>query len=270
VKYAGNPEREGFDAAGKLIAKLGGNHRRRPRWLIPDRKTINADGEDGGVFRDRARRQGRGPRRAEQAQLHSKARQNHRRATAIPSYHEPTCLFQSARAQSRLERVAVEHRDDLGKPVSECSNGFDDSLEDSQGRFGEPLTLDGANMTVFTTRVTLTEETERSAADPLRRLRRRGWYFVNGQWWQKPDWSLRPTFDVKKHLRPGENVIAVCVSNGAAGGMYPQASMDIVEISQAPWSAALQRPGAVLWKLPAKPAISLTASANGSRQPRRL
>ena len=43
------------------------------------------------------------------------------------------------------------------------------------------------------------------------------------------DWQAQPTFDIKKFLRAGDNIIAVAVNNASGeGGLNPNVNVDIV------------------------------------------
>jgi hypothetical protein len=56
-----------------------------------------------------------------------------------------------------------------------------------------------------------------------------GWYFVNGQLMgESHKWEVQQSFDIKQHLHPGDNVIAVGVRhNGNWGGLNPNVLLEM-------------------------------------------
>lgn len=65
-----------------------------------------------------------------------------------------------------------------------------------------------------------------------------GWY---RRTFDLPAADVESTFDIKKHLRPGDNVIAVCVKDGSGrGGMNPATTVEIIgKPESAAWSRSL-------------------------------
>ena len=95
-----------------------------------------------------------------------------------------------------------------------------------------------------------------------------GWYYVNNQRvGESHDWEERPLFDIKKYLRPGDNVIAVGVKNdGGEGGLNPDVNVELVgKATAAPWSRSLFNGLAqIIVQSTTEPGeIKLTASAGG-------
>ena len=69
-----------------------------------------------------------------------------------------------------------------------------------------------------------------------------GWIYVNNQRvGELHDWNNQPVFDIKKHLLAGDNLVAMGVKNdGGAGGMNPEANLEIVGKPEAmPWARTL-------------------------------
>ena len=254
VKYEpGTLSAKGFDAAGKLIAetKVETTGPATQLQLTPDRSSINADGDDVAVFSVTALdAQGRVVPLAQ-----DKLNFTLEGAGKIigvgngdPSCHEPDTYV----SQVPVREIALNewHWKDAkiseGNPVPECANDFDDSSWSAVNKdSGEPLTLNGNNATgIFRTHLSLTKE---DLAGPAVQIHfsgcdDEGWFFVNGQLvGEVHDWKVKPTFDIQKHLSPGDNVIAVCVKNGGGrGGLYPATAVDIVSQPEpAAWSRSL-------------------------------
>jgi len=94
-----------------------------------------------------------------------------------------------------------------------------------------------------------------------------GWYFVNGQLvGETHDWDAKPTFDLTKFLRAGDNVITVLCSNGGElGGLNPNVTVDIaLPPKPVQWSRSLFNGLAqiIVQSTPEAGEIKLTASAD--------
>jgi beta-galactosidase len=154
--------------------------------------------------------------------------------------------------------------------LPEYANDFDDSawtaLKPTDGN-----TITKENTTaIYRAHVVLTEEDLKSAEIQLRvsGCDDDGWFFVNNQFaGESHDWAAQPMFDIKKHLRVGDNVIAVGVRNSSGqGGLKPDVNLDIVgELKPLPWSRSLFNGLAQIIVQSTKDAgeIKLTATAVG-------
>jgi beta-galactosidase len=95
-----------------------------------------------------------------------------------------------------------------------------------------------------------------------------GWYFVNGQLvGESRKWEAQPSFDIRQHLHPGDNVIAVGVQHGGRwGGLNPNVLLEISpKVSAVNWSRSLFNGLAqVIVQSEKTPGvIKLTATADG-------
>jgi beta-galactosidase len=256
VKYApGTLSAKGFDEAGKVIAeaKVETTGDAIQIQLMPDRKTINANGEDVAVFTAAALdAQGRVVPVAQ-----NKIQFGIEGAGRIlgvgngePSCHEPDTFIPNQPVHS----IALnDWRWQLAKipgnssPVPEYANDFDDSawhtLKARTG--GADLTIKTENTTaIYRAHVTLAEEDLNGSGVQIRfaGCDDEGWYFVNNQFvGESHDWTAQPEFDIKKLLHAGDNVIAVGVKNdGGQGGLNPNVSVDIIGKPNTPqWSRSL-------------------------------
>jgi beta-galactosidase len=278
VKYApGTLSAKGFDDAGKVIAETkqettGDATQIR---LLPDRKTINADGEDVAVFTACALdAQGRVVPVAQ-----NKINLTIGGAGKIigvgngdPGCHEPDVFVPTAPSHN----IAVDNwRWEIGKipknrsAAPEFANDFDDSAWKPVSGGGPTIeTPDTA--AIYRAHVQLTEEDLKGAGALIcfSGCDDEGWYFVNGQFvGESHDWQAQPIFDVKKYLHIGDNVISVGVYNGAAqGGLNPNVNVQIIgHTSVAPWSRRLFNGLAQVIVQSTRDAgqIELTATADG-------
>ena len=89
-----------------------------------------------------------------------------------------------------------------------------------------------------------------------------GWKIHRGD-----DWQAQPTFDIKKYLHAGDNVIAVGVYNGVAqGGLNPNVNVQIIgHVTTPPWARSLFNGLAQVIVQSSKDAneIKLSATADG-------
>ena len=252
VKYApGTLSAKGYDDAGKVIAetKVETTGEAAQIQLMPDRKTINADGQDVSVFTVSAvDAQGRTVPVA-QDKIHFSIEG----AGSIigvgngdPSCHEPDVYVPTAPSHN----IAVDKwRWELGnipksrRAIPEYANDFDDSTW-KQVSGGGPTIETQDTAAIYRAHVNLTEEDLQGegamicfgGADD------EGWYFVNGHFiGESHDWQAQPIFDAKKYLRAGDNVIAVGVYNSVGqGGLNPNVNVQIVgHATAAPWSRSL-------------------------------
>jgi beta-galactosidase len=188
-----------------------------------------------------------------------------------PNCHEPEVFLPTP-----LRSVAVSGwrwkpanvPDDRGV-LPEYANGFDDSawsvLKPTDG-----YTVKEHATAIFRAHVTLTEEDLKSDEVRLRvaGCDDEGWFFVNNQFaGESRDWSKPPMIDIKKHLRVGDNVIAVGVKNAwGQGGLKPDVNLDFLGApTNLKWSRSLFNGLAQIIVQSKREAgeIKLTATAEG-------
>ena len=252
VKYApGTLSARGYDDDGNVIAetKEETTGDAAQIQLAPDRKTINADGEDVSVFTiSTLDAQGRVVPVAQ-----NKINFSIEGAGRIlgvgngdPSCHEPDAFISNVPERSfavndwRWRLARVPHN---SSTVPEYANDFDDSGWNtlSAKTSGGELTIKTENTTaIYRAHVKLTEEDLNGSGAQIcfSGCDDEGWYFVNGQFvGETHDWQARPVFDIEQFLHVGDNVIAVGVNNVAGqGGLNPNVSVNIIG-----------RPGPVTW-----------------------
>ena len=284
VKYApGTLSAKGFDAAGNVIAetKVETTGDATQIQLTPDRKTINADGEDVAVFTVSATdAQGRAVPVA-QNKIHF-AIEGAGKILGVgngdASCHEPDTFI----PQSPVRAIAVsdwrwklaELPSKRGALAPEYAPAFDDASWNTikpktDGDTGE-LVLKEGQTAIYRAHVKLTQE---DLNNPVVQIRFTGcddygWYFVNNQRvGESHDWQAQPLFEIKKALQAGDNVIAVGVKNdGGEGGLNPDVSVEIVgKPTASPWSRSLFNGLAQIMVQSTQEAgeIKLTASADG-------
>jgi beta-galactosidase len=278
VKYApGTLSAKGFDAAGSAIAetKVETIGDATHFQLTPDRKTINADGQDVAVFTVSAvDAQGRTVPVA-QNKVHffvQGAGSIIGVGNGDPSCHEPDVFVPSAPSHN----IPVDKwRWEIGKipknrdALPEYAVDFDDSAWKPVSGGGPTIeTPDTA--AIYRADVKLTEEDFNGVGALIcfSGCDDEGWYFVNGQYvGESHDWQAQPIFDVKKYLHVGDNVIAVGVYNGVAqGGLNPNVNVQIIgHTSVPPWSRSLFNGLAQIVVQSTKDAgeIKITATADG-------
>jgi beta-galactosidase len=253
VKYApGTLSAKGFDAAGNVIAetKVETTGDATQIQLTPDRKTINADGEDVAVFTVSALdAQGRVVPVAQ-----NKINFSIEGAGKIlgvgngdPSCHEPDTFV----PQSPVRNIAVS---EWRWKIAEFSTGrrnqaapeFAPDFDDSSWSAVKPgdMPLKENETAIYRAHVKLAQEDLDNPAIQIhfRTIDDHGWIYVNNQRiGESHDWSARPVFDIKNALRVGDNVIAVGVKNdGGTGGMSPDVNLQVVGKPELlPWSRSL-------------------------------
>jgi len=284
VKYApGTLSAKGFDADGKVIAesKVETTGDATQIQLTPDRKTINADGEDVSVFTVSALdAQGRAVPVAQNKinfavegagkilGVGNGDASSHEPDTFIPNL--PTRVIAVNDWRWKLARVPNKVR-----VLPEYAPDFDDSSWNTikpktDGDTGELVIKTENTTAVYRAHVKLTEE---DLNNPNVQIRftgcdDEGWYFVNNQFaGESHDWQAQPLFDIKKLLHTGDNVIAVGVKNdGGEGGLNPDVNVEIVgKATASPWTRSLFNGLAQVMVQATKDAgeIKLTASADG-------
>ncbi|HEY8993155.1 MAG TPA: DUF4982 domain-containing protein, partial [Lacunisphaera sp.] len=256
VKYApGTLSAKGFDAGGRVIAetKVETTGEATRLELTPDRKTINADGEDVAVFKVAAYdAQGRLVPVAQ-----NKINFNLDGPGKIigvgngdPSCHEPDTFVPPVRTRTvaldswRWKQAGFDAGD---RPLPEYAVGFDDSGWNALAGSGAGWlrSIEGDNVTaVYRAHFTVTaEDLEGGGAQVgFSGCDDEGWYFVNGQYLgETHEWNAAPAYDISKFLRAGDNVIAVfCRNGGGRGGLNPAVTVEIALPSKpVPWSRSL-------------------------------
>ena len=252
VKYApGTLSAKGYDGSGKVISetKVETTGDAARIQLTPDRKTINADGEDVSVFTvSVVDAQGRAVPVA-QNQVHFVAEGAGNIigvGNGDPSCHEPDVYVPTAPSRN----VPVSNwRWEIGsfprnrRAVPECGNDFNDaSWKTISG--GGPTIETPQTSAIYRAHINLTEEdlNGEGAIACFSGCDDEGWYFVNGQFvGESHDWQAQPIFDVKQFLHAGDNVVAVNVYNGVGqGGLNPNVNLQIIgHTAVPPWSRSL-------------------------------
>jgi beta-galactosidase len=282
VKYApGTLSAKGYND-GQLVAETKVETTGEPAaiQLVPDRATIQADGEDVSVFTVSAvDAQGRRvPVATNQINFDlSGPGKILGVGNGDPSSHEPDTLVAPPPVKSlpvndwRWKLAAVPAQ---GALAPEYANDFDDSSWNvikpkTDGDTGNQVLSEG-QAAIFRAHVSLTEA---DLANPEIQVRfagidDQGWVFVNNQRvGESHDWSAQPAFDIKKALHTGDNVIAVGVRNeSGTGGLNPDVNVELVGKSAASaWSRRLFNGLAQVIVQSGKEAgeIKLTADADG-------
>jgi len=284
VKYApGTLSAKGFDDAGNVIAetKVETTGDATQIQLAPDRRTINADGEDVAVFTVAALdAQGRVAPVAQ-----NKINFSIEGAGRIigvgngdPSCHEADTLFSNTPVRSvavsdwRWQLAKIPHDSSV---APEYANDFDDStwntLKANPDGEAAELTIKTENTSaIYRAHLKVTEEDLNNFGAQILfpGSDDEGWYFVNGHFLgETHDWEARAAFDIMKFLHAGDNVIAVGVNNlSGQGGLYPNVSVDIIGKPGIPqWSRSLFNGLAQIIVQSKRDAgeIKLTAAADG-------
>ena len=252
VKYApGNLSAKGFDGAGNLIAETKAETAGAAAQirLAPNRKTINADGEDVSVFTVSAMdAQGRAVPVAQ-----NKINFSIEGAGKIigvgngdPSCHEPDVFVPVV----PMRNIAVDDwRMQIAKipknrnSLPEYANDFDDSVWKTVSSSGPSIETPDTTA-IYRAHFTLTEDDLKGTGAQIcfSGCDDEGWYYVNGQFvGESHDWQAQPIFDIKKFIHAGDNVIAVGVNNVVgSGGLNPNVAVKVVgNTSTAPWSRSL-------------------------------
>jgi beta-galactosidase len=243
--------------------------------LTPDRKTLAGDGSDAvPVTVEALDEQGR-PVPLAQNKVNF-ALEGAGKILGVgngdPNCHDPEVFLPAAPRSVRVSgwrwKLAIVPNDRSILP--EYANDFDDSawtaLKPTDGN-----TISKEQTTaIYRAHGTLTEEDFKSAEIRLRvaGCDDDGWFFVNNQFvGESHDWAAPAMFDIKKHLRVGDNVIAVGVKNSrGGGGLKPDVKLDfIAEAKPLAWSRSLFNGLAQVIVQSTKDAgeIKLSATADG-------
>ncbi|MGH7583948.1 MAG: glycoside hydrolase family 2 TIM barrel-domain containing protein, partial [Gemmatimonadales bacterium] len=192
--------------------------------LLPDRSTINPDGEDLSVVTVAVRdSQGRTVPVANNL-IHFDIAGPGRIigvGNGDPSSHEPDVYLDYTRDREvalndwRMRRIAdATNRRDVAENVADAGWAKDDANADTG-----PLPANTS--AVFRTHVTVTPADLASGKVVLQfgMIDDDGWVYVNGKAaGESHDWQASPGFDVGRLLHAGDNSIAVVVRNGAGPG----------------------------------------------------
>jgi beta-galactosidase len=282
VTYApGTLSAKGFDAGGNVIAETKVETTGDPAaiQLVPNRTTINADGEDVSVFTVSATdAQGRMvPVAANKINFAlSGAGKILGVGNGDPSCHEPdTSISESPIKVIPSDDWSWKLVDDNTKTLSSRTNAlyavdFDDSSWSKTSSQGDHAQLTEGQSAVFRQHLSVTAEelASRGVEICFGRIDDEGWVFVNGRRvGESRDWKASPAFDIKKYLHPGDNVIAVGVHNKeGSGGLTLGVNLELISDPITPaWSRSLFNGLAEVIVQSTKDAgeIQLTASADG-------
>jgi len=287
VKYApGTLSAKGFDAAGKVIAESKVETTGQPvalklaRDLTGLSESLKADGEDVAVFTVSAvDAQGREVPTA-QNRINFKLEGAGRIigvGNGDPSCHEPDVFLPPEMrivpvGNWRWKLESFPTHDDVSSPV--LGAGLDESgwnvIKIKTGATASDKPLQENQTAVYRAHIKLTAE-DLDAPDvhiQFSGCDDHGWYFVNGRLaGQSHDWREHPSFDIKKYLHPGDNIIAVGVRNDSGtGGLDPGVSLEIsAKPSTVKWSRSLFNGLAqiIVQSSTNAEAIHLTAGADG-------
>ena len=267
---------KGFDANGNVMAETkeetAGDAVQIQ--LAPDRKTINAGGEDVAVFTVAALdAQGRFVPIAQ-----NKINFSIEGAGRIlgvgngdPSCHEPDTFVPTVPVRGiavgdwRWQPAKIPKNRGT---MPEYANDFDDSAWKTIS--GSGPTIETPNTTaIYRAHFTLTEEDLKDAGAQIcfGGCDDEGWYYMNGQFiGESHDWQAQPIFDIKKFIHAGDNVVAVGVNNGVgSGGLNPNVTVKIIgHTAVPPWSRSLFNGLAqiIVQSTPQAGEFKLTASAD--------
>ena len=252
VKYApGTLSAKGYDDTGKAIAetRVETTGEAARIQLTPDRKTINADGQDVSVFTVSAvDAQGRWVPVA-QNKIHF-ALEGAGKIIGVgngdPSCHEPDVYVRTAPSRSvpvnnwRWEIAKIPKSRTV---IPEYANDFDDSSWKTISG-GGPTIETPETAAIYRAHVKLTDDDLNGDGALLcfSGCDDEGWYCINGRFvGESHDWQAQPTFDARKYLHAGDNVIAVGVYNGpASGGLNPNVNIQLIgHPTVPPWARSL-------------------------------
>jgi len=288
VKYApGTLSAKGFDSAGKVIAETKIETTGEPVSVMLTRdltglsEAVKADGEDLAVFTVSALdAQGR-----EVPTAQNKINFAIEGAGKIigvgngdPSCHEPDVFLASDTRTVPVNGWRYKVVDSFPTKSDASSPLLNAGLDESDWNVVKPGTcanlgempLYEGRMAVYRVHLQLSEE---DLSAPGVRIQfygcnNHGWYFVNGQLvGESRKWEDQPLFDIKQHLHPGDNVIAVGVQHGGRwGGLNPNVLLEIQpKASAVNWSRSLFNGLAqvIVQSTKAPGEIKLTATADG-------
>lgn len=288
VKYApGTLSAKGFDATGKMIAETKIETTGEPvavkltRDLTGLSEKIKADGEDVAVFTVSAvDAQGRDVPTAQ-----NKINFTIEGAGKIigvgngdPSCHEPDVFLAADTRTVPVNGWRYQVANSFPTNSDESSPILNAGLDESDWNVVNPMTgaaigelpLFEGRAAVYRAHIKLTEE---DLSTPGVRIQfsgcnSHGWYFINGRLvGESRKWEDQPSFDIKQHLHPGDNIIAVGVRYGGSwGGLNPNVILEISpKVSDLNWSRSLFNGLAqiIVQSMKEPGEIKLTAAASG-------
>jgi len=283
VKYApGTLSAKGYKG-GKLVAeqKVETTGDAVALQLMPDRTTINANGEDVSLFTVSATdAQGRQVPVA-QNMVHfevSGAGKILGVGNGDPSCHEPDTFIPDLPVRTvavndwRWKLAPVPTGRNASAP--EYAPDFDDSTWNTikpktDGDTGDMFLQEGESA-IYRAHIKMTEEDLKSPGIQIRfaGIDDRGLIYVNNvRVGESRDWQASPVYDIKRNLHAGDNVVAVGVRNESGqGGLNPDVNVEITgEPVATPWSRSLFNGLAQVIVQSSKDAgeIKLTASGDG-------
>jgi beta-galactosidase len=247
---------------------------------VPDRSSINANGEDVSVFTVSVTDANGRIVPVAQNKINF-AVEGAGKILGVgngdPSSHEPDTFV----PQLPVRAVAVNDwrwklspLPNRGGLAPEYAPEFDDAAWNvikpkTDGDTGD-MFLKSGETAIYRAHVKLTEEDLNNPGVQIRfsTIDDQGWVFVNNKRvGESHDWSSQPMFDIKKALHAGDNVIAVGVKNDeSSGGLNPDVNVEIVgRPTASPWSRSVFNGLAQIMVQSSREAgeIKLTASANG-------
>ena len=231
---------------GKEVARFAVETTGKPAVvrLTPDRTTIGADGADVAVFTVAALdSEGRVVPTA-QNKINFEL-QGAGRIIGVgngdPTCHEPDTFVPTARVipfgQWRWRPTAFSP--DAQEATPELADDFDDSAWQQLGSKQMPMTENST--AVFRTRATLTQE-DLAAGEIYAcfgTIDDHGWIAINGHRVGESRFAQAPVIDISKHVRVGENVIAVAVKNEPGPGGVQADGKLVVWTRPKGWSRSL-------------------------------
>jgi beta-galactosidase len=244
--------------------------------LRPDRATLNADGEDVGVFTVSATdAQGRVVPVAANS-IHFELSGPGKIlgvGNGDPSCHEPDVFLPQFSMRSvplndgwRWKKVTNVYGGDL----AEFKTNFDDSTWETANPQSGGGPLGERDQAVYRVKIQVTESDLTAPAVELRcgMIDEDGWVYVNGrQIGESHDWQVPAVFDLKPFLHPGENTIVVAVANWSGpGGLNKGVTLEFQEKIIAPeWQRSVFNGLAqIIIQSTKEPGeIKLTATAEG-------
>ncbi|MGA9778278.1 MAG: sugar-binding domain-containing protein [Verrucomicrobiia bacterium] len=247
VKYEpGALSAQGYDNDGKLIAttKVETTGEAAAIQLEPDRATINAGGEDVSVItvsvRDEQNRIVAVATNLVEFDLEGPGKILGV-GNGDPSCHEPDIYLPKWPSQTvaindgwRWENVTNVYAPDLPEEQTD----YDDSSWTSADPQSANGPLQGRAQAVFRGKIQVTKQELDVASVELcfGMIDEDGWVYVNGQKvGESHDWRSSPSFDVKRLLHPGENIIAVAVANwDGPGGINKGVTLRLGEKPEMP------------------------------------
>ena len=282
VKYTpGILSAKGYDTNGKVVAETKEETVGQPVQiqLTPDRKTINADGEDITVFTVGALdAQGRLVPTV-QNKIHFSIEGMGKIigvGNGDPSCHESDVFIGDVPVHAVAVtdwRWTLANISKDGTLQPECAKDFDDSnwkiLKPKAN--GNESTIKKENTTaIYRAHVTIADQDLNIPEIQIRfaGCDDEGWFFVNNQFvGESHDWSAQPMFDIKKFLHVGDNVVAVKVNNSfGEGGLNSNVNLDMISKADVPpWSRSLfnGRAEVIVQSTREAGELKLTATADG-------